>query len=184
MLAASLQEVSNNLLMYSMSIFDCPYTRVKSPCRHLGSLPYEAPIIYPPCHADHGAHCGCFTADLTGLVDMLKDWSSLHQQQTMQGPPMPVFDRQSLQPVCLASNDVYRPPTQSAKGQRVKSELSCAGTQGQQTQATHVYLAAFRSGQCIPGCVLPAFVGGSILYTSPDSSCHPLGNAARLQGLS
>lgn len=38
-------------------------------------------------------------SDFTGLVDLLKDWMKLHQQQLSQGLPMPVFDRQVVQPV-------------------------------------------------------------------------------------
>ncbi len=39
------------------------------------------------------------TADLTALVDLLKDWMSLHQQSMAQGLPAPVFSRDSVQPV-------------------------------------------------------------------------------------
>lgn len=37
-------------------------------------------------------------SDLTGLVDLLKDWMKLHQQLS-RGLPTPVFDRQVVQPV-------------------------------------------------------------------------------------
>ncbi|DBB03207.1 TPA: hypothetical protein ACH3X1_013294 [Trebouxia sp. C0004] len=36
---------------------------------------------------------------LSGLVDLLKDWMKLHQQQLPEGLPMPEFDRQVVQPV-------------------------------------------------------------------------------------
>lgn len=38
-------------------------------------------------------------SDLTGLVDLLKDWMSLHQQQSAGTLPKPVFDRTKVQPV-------------------------------------------------------------------------------------
>lgn len=38
-------------------------------------------------------------ADLTGLVGMLKDWTTFHQ--SLSGQPKPVFDRQTVQPVSL-----------------------------------------------------------------------------------
>ena len=36
-------------------------------------------------------------SDLTGLVDLLKDWMNFHQ--SLAGLPEPVLDRQSIQPV-------------------------------------------------------------------------------------
>lgn len=48
-------------------------------------------------------------ADLTGLVDLLKDWMKIHQQQLSCGLPMPVFDRQVMQPVLTLPLSYLRP---------------------------------------------------------------------------
>ena len=40
-------------------------------------------------------------ADLTGLVDLLKDWMNFHQ--SLSGLPKPILDRQSVQPVSRTS---------------------------------------------------------------------------------
>ena len=48
-------------------------------------------------------------ADLTGLVDLLKDWMKLHQRQLSHDLPMPVFDRQIMQPVLTLTPSLWRP---------------------------------------------------------------------------
>lgn len=47
----------------------------------------------------HGNDANDSNADITGLVNLLKDWATFHQ--SLSGQPEPVFDRQSLQPVSL-----------------------------------------------------------------------------------